>query len=114
MLEFVFMALSIALSITLIVKLPLSNAIDDAPNHLYVIYQASVTFFAALIVLSQVLFRQPNSAFDVHIKAIDGYVAKPQLDDPAKDIDQTKTWSKFSETEKETLLAKVQGLDLFD
>ena len=106
--EFIFMGASIALSITLIAKLPLSNAIDDAPNRLYVIYQASVTFFAALIAF-QVLFRQPsNSAFDVYIKAIDGHVAKCdeiELHNPARD--QIKTWSKFSETEKETLLAKV-------
>ena len=108
MLEFVFMGASIALSITLIVKLPLSNAIDDAPNHLYVIYQASVTFFAALIAF-QVIFRQPNSAFDVYTKAIDGYMAKSdqvdhQLNNP---VDKKKSWKELSEREKENLLAKV-------
>ena len=107
-LEFIFMAISIGISISLILVLPFSNALDDAPNHIYVIYQASVAFFAALIAF-QVLFRQPNtSAFDVYIKAIDGYVAKSdkiELHDPARD--PTKTWSKFSEREKETLLAKV-------
>ena len=158
MLEFVFMGASIALSITLIVKLPLSNAIDDAPNHLYVIYQASVTFFAALIAF-QVIFRQTNSTFDVFIEAIDRYYGSSSSDEiesrsqssngdiksqssldgeieshspstgdrhrliesqsssngsysssngkvePAKD--DIKTWTEFSEKEKEILLAKV-------
>ena len=106
-LEFIFMGVSIGISISLIMVLPFSNALDDAPNHLYVIYQASVAFFAALIAF-QVLFRQNNTTFDVYIKAIDGYVAKPneiELHDPARD--QTKTWSELSEREKETLLAKV-------
>ena len=98
-LEFTLMATSIALSITLIMMLPFSNALDDAPNHIYVIYQASVAFFAALIAF-QVLFRQSNSAFDVYIKAIDGHVAK------SEEV-KTKTWIELSETEKETLLAKV-------
>ena len=73
--------------ISLIMVLPFSNALDDAPNHLYVIYQASVAFFAALIAF-QVLFRQKNnSAFDVYIKAIDGHVAKSdkiELHSPVK------------------------------
>ncbi len=115
---------SIALSITLLVKLPLSNAIDDAANHLYIIYQASVTFFAALIAF-QVLFRQPNSAFDVYIKAIDGHVEKSdeivasspvsrKTGKEANEIelqnladDKIKTWIELSDREKETLLAKV-------
>ena len=106
--EFIFMGASIALSITLIAKLPLSNAIDDAPNRLFVIYQVSVTFFAALIAF-QVLFRQTNSAFDVYIKAVDGYVAKSdeiELHNLAQD-DRIKPWKELSEREKETLLAKV-------
>ena len=107
-LEFTLMAASIALSITLIMMLPFSNALDDAPNHLYVIYQASVAFFAALIAF-QVLFRQTNSAFDVFIKAIDGDLAKSdhgnELKNPAED--HIKTWRELSETEKETVLAKV-------
>ena len=100
------MGTSIALSITLLMLLPLSNAIDDAPNHLYVIYQASVTFFAALIAF-QVVFRQNNTTFDVFIKAIDRYFENTvkQLQDPAKE--NTKPWTKLSETEKELLLAKV-------
>ena len=116
--EFILMAASIALSITLIMILPFSNAIDDAPNHLYVIYQASVAFFAALIAF-QVLFRQTSSAFDVFIKAIDKHFTKAaknktsessdsnhiELHNHAKD--NTKFWMELSETEKEQLLAKV-------
>ena len=40
---------SISLFLAYLIKPPISNAIDEAPNRLYVIYQASVTFFAALI-----------------------------------------------------------------
>ena len=129
MFEFALMALSIALSITLIVKLPLSNAIDDAPNHLYVIYQASVTFFAALIAF-QVMFRQTNSTFDVFIEAIDRHYGSASSDEIESDSrssshsdtesqssydhhrliesqEYTKTWIELSDTEKEMLLAKV-------
>ena len=105
--EFVFMGTSIGLSITLIVKLPLSNAIDDAPNHLYVIYQASITFFAALIAF-QVIFRHTDSTFDVFVKAIDGYAARStsnQRNGRENQVD--KTWMELSETEKEMLLAKI-------
>jgi hypothetical protein len=105
-LELILMGISIALSISLIMVLPFSNALDDAPNHLYVIYQASIAFVAALIAF-QVLFRQTNSAFDVYIKAVDGYAAESdsELHSPASD--NTKSWTDLSEREKETLLAKM-------
>ena len=74
------MGASVALSITLIVKLPLSNAIDDAPNHLYVIYQTSVAFFAALIAF-QVMFKQTNSTFGVFIEAIDRHYGSASSDE---------------------------------
>ena len=94
------MAISISLSIALLMKLPFSNAIDDAPNLLYVIYQASVTFFAALITF-QILFRQTNSAFDVFIKAIDVKLSEDEKKHPAPNQgitlnnpveDKSKTW----------------------
>jgi hypothetical protein len=118
MLEFVVMGASIALSITLLIKLPLSNAIDDAPNQLYVIYQASVTFFAALIAF-QVMFRKTNSTFDVFIEAIDRHYVENHGQDKDKKKknggeiesqptkDDTKSWAELSETEKEMLLAEV-------
>ena len=99
--------------------LPFSNALDDAPNHLYVIYQASIAFFAALIAF-QVLFRQTNSTFDVFIKAIDGHLAKSdenkkegstadhgKIELKNRAEDHTKTGMELSETEKDTVLAKV-------
>ena len=101
------MGTSIGLSITLIVKLPLSNAIDDAPNHLYVIYQASITFFAALIAF-QVIFRHTDSTFDVFVKAIDGYIARSTSNQRNGHENQAdKTWMELSGTEKEMLLAKI-------
>ena len=113
-LEFIFMAISIALSIALIFKLPISNALDDAPNHLHIIYQASITFFAALIAF-QLLFKQSNSSFNVFIKAIDRYLVNSKRNSTAdQGIElqnhaeaDTKTWTELSETEKEMLLAKM-------
>ena len=108
-LEFLFMGASIALSIALIIELPLSNAIDDAPNHLYVIYQASVTFFAALIAF-QVIFRQTNSTFNVFIEAIDDTKKNDANNEvPSRSGDDTKAigWTDLSEKEKEILVAKL-------
>ena len=101
--EFVFMGTSIGLSITLIVKLPLSNAIDDAPNHLYVIYQASITFFAALIAF-QVIFRHTNSTFDVFVEAIDD--TKKNAESGGNNT-KPKSWTDLSEKEKEANVAKL-------
>ena len=127
------MALSISLSLTFLIKLPISNAIDDAPNGLHVVYQASVAFFAALIAF-QVLFRETSSNFDVFIKAIDANPPEnkqsqeePQPvtgDETTQDEDETtplldvtarlseektqetKDWISLSEKEKEFYLAK--------
>ena len=60
--EFIFMTLAISLSLAFLIELPISNAIDEAPNRLYAIYQTSVTFFAALIAF-QLLFSETNSNF---------------------------------------------------
>ena len=65
---FIVTGVSVGLSLALLILLPITNAIDDAPNRLYVIYQASVTFFAALIAF-QVIFRHNNSPFAFLIKA---------------------------------------------
>ena len=65
---FIVTGVSIGLSLALLTLLPITNAIDDAPNRLYVIYQASITFFAALIAF-QVIFRHNNSPFAFLIKA---------------------------------------------
>ena len=78
--EFIFMAGSIGLSLALLILLPISNAIDDAPSRLYIIYQASVTFFAALIAF-QLLFKHNTSIFGIFIKAINAQAAKFQPED---------------------------------
>ena len=110
--EFVLMAGSISLSLAFLIKLPISNAIDEAPNRLYVIYQASVTFFAALVAF-QLLFRETSSNFDVFIKAIDAKQAKDkgrqsEAEDELKSLieNNTKEWIELSEKEKEFYLAR--------
>ena len=80
MIEFIFMAGLIGLSLALLILLPISNAIDDAPSRLYVIYQASVTFFAALIAF-QLLFKHNTSIFGIFVKAINAQAAKFQSED---------------------------------
>ena len=97
---FLFMALSIGLSIALLTLLPIGNAIDDAPNRLYVIYQASVTFFAALIAF-QVIFRQNNSPFAFLIKAKEVCEAQ-ELHNLCEDNE----WMERSEKEREIYLVQ--------
>ena len=120
----IFMMLAILLSLTFLIKLPISSAIDEAPNRLYVIYQASVTFFAALIAF-QLLFRETSSNFDVFIKAIDAKQAedknsgpnyKPEAEtrrseetpllNPVDSEKKTKDWKELSDKEKEFYLAR--------
>ena len=98
--QFIFIGISIGLSLALLTLLPISNAIDDAPNRLYVIYQASVTFFAALIAF-QVIFRQSNSPFSFLIKA------KEVCDEQELDIlCQSENWTEKSEKEREIYLVQ--------
>ena len=122
--EFILMAGSISLSLAFLIKLPISSAIDEAPNRLYVIYQASVTFFAALVAF-QLLFRETSSNFDVFIKAIDAKQAedknsgpnyKPEAEtrrseetpllNPVDSEKKTKDWKELSDKEKEFYLAR--------
>ena len=113
LIEFIFMAVSIGMSLALLILLPISNAIDDAPTRLYIIYQASVTFFAALIAF-QLIFTRNTSIFDVFVKAINAEATKFQssmgnTDKKLKDackLDDTKVWTKMSNREKEYYLAK--------
>lgn len=111
--EFLFMATSIGISLALIILLPISNAIDDAPNRLYVIYQASVTFFAALIAF-KLLFRQNKSILGVFIKAMAAREnLQPEITSESNEIKlkdyckytTTKAWPDMSENEKEIYLA---------
>ena len=64
------MALYIALTVAVIIALPNNNAIDQASNEIYAIYQASVTVVAALITF-RIIFREANSTYAVLIKAAD-------------------------------------------
>ena len=99
---FLFAGLSIGLSLALLTLLPISNAIDDAPNRLYVIYQASVTFFAALIAF-QVIFRHNNSPFAFLIKAKETCETEEELQDLCKD---NNSWKEKSEKEREIYLVE--------
>ena len=94
---------SIGISLALVIELPISNAIDEAPNRLYVIYQASVTFFAAVIAF-QLLFRQRNTIFSVIVKAVN---MSTNQNDPVIQLDDNKPWKDLSEKEKEFRVAKV-------
>ena len=97
---FIVTGVSIGLSLALLTLLPITNAIDDAPNRLYVIYQASVTFFAALIAF-QVIFRHNNSPFAFLIKAQEMCDTK-ELDRICGD----KEWKDKSEKEREIYLVR--------
>lgn len=83
----------IGLTVAVLILLPLNNAIDEASNDIYAIYQASVTVFAALITF-QVLFRSTNSVYTVLIKAADKLGESPRFE----------KWKKMSEKEKELYL----------
>ena len=99
---FIFMGVSIGLSLALLTLLPISNAIDDAPNRLYVIYQASVTFFAALIAF-QVIFRHNNSPFAFLIKTKEMCETEKELQDLCQD---NNIWKDKSEKEREIYLVE--------
>ena len=113
MIEFIFMAISIGLSLALIIVLPISNAIDEAPNRLYVIYQASVTFFAALIAF-KVFFRKNKSILGIFIKAINTLPenklqpnsANIKMEEVCKEPPSTN-WIEMSEKEKELYVAQL-------
>ena len=88
---------SIALTIALLILLPLNNAIDQASNQIYAIYQASVTVFAALVTF-QVFFRDTNSFFGLLIKAGDTV-------DHA--LASTENWEDMSARDKEIYLGRT-------
>jgi hypothetical protein len=88
------MALYIGLIVAVLIVLPITNAIDQASNEIYVIYQASLTVFAALITF-EVFFRHTNSIFAVFIKAAD------------KMHPTDEEWKEKSEKEKEEYLGEA-------
>jgi hypothetical protein len=88
----------IGLTVAVLILLPLNNAIDEASNDIYAIYQASVTVFAALVTF-QVFFRHTNSTFTVLIKAADEFGESSTV--------TFQQWKKMSEKEKELYLGNV-------
>ena len=94
------MTVCIGLTVVVLLVLPLNNAIDQASNQIYAIYQASVTVFTALLTF-QVFFRETNSIFAVFIKAAD-----KQLLDPSTTDNERNTWGNMSEKEKEIHLGE--------
>lgn len=95
---FVLMGFSIGSSLALLILLPISNAIDDAPNRLYVIYQSSVTFFAAIIAF-QILFRQKSSPFSILLTS-----KRICREAELTTLIQNANWTEKSEKEKELYL----------
>ena len=85
----------IGLTIAVLILLPLNNAIDEASNDIYAIYQASVTVFAALITF-QIFFRQTNSMYTVLIKASDKF----------GESSKSEKWKKMSEKEKRIVFGR--------
>ena len=97
----VAIAVCIGLIVVVLIVLPLNNPIDQASNEIYVIYQASVTVFAALVTF-QVFFREENSIHAVLIKAADNY--KFQNPHPS---DDTNEWKTMPKKKKEQYLGKI-------
>lgn len=95
------LAVIIGLTVSLLILLPINNAIDNAPTNIYIIYQGSVAVIAALVTF-QVFFRETNSVAEVFIKARDKMLHGTQSD--SKDDDE---WENMSEKEKELNLAKA-------
>ena len=104
------LAVIIGLTVSLLILLPINNAIDNAPTNIYIIYQGSVAVIAALVTF-QVFFRETNSMAEVFIKARDKMIKEKsrQNDDNNAETDpeQDENWKKMSEKEKELYLAEV-------
>ena len=107
----------IGLTVSTLILIPINNAIDNAPNNIYIIYQGSVAVIAALVTF-QVFFRETNSVAEVFIKARDKMIQEkshPRVQEEDNnnergaqpDSKDDKTWEKMSEKEKELRLATV-------
>ena len=89
-----FLAIPIGLTIAVLLTLPLNNAVDEASNQIYSIYQASVAVIAALVTW-KVLVTNTNSSFTVFTKAAD-----------SKGEKHDTTWNDMTEKEKEIYIAE--------
>lgn len=95
------MAVPIALTVTLLIVLPLSNAIEEASNRIYAIYQASVTIVAALVTW-KIFFQETNSFFSIFIKAGNKFTEEDE-----DSANTEEAWESMSDKEKEIYLAKT-------
>ena len=82
-------AVPIGLTVAVLLILPINNALDQASNQIYSIYQASVAVFAALVTW-KLFSGDTNSVFAVLIKAKDNH-------DNITDV----SWGNMSDKEKE-------------
>ena len=112
------LAVIIGLTVSMLILLPINNAINNAPNNIYIIYQGSVAVIAALVTF-QVFFRETNSVAEVFIKARDRMIQdkdRPRVQEEDNNNNEQgtqpgskddKKWEKMSEKEKELHLATV-------
>ena len=92
MIGIISLSVIIGLTVSMLILLPIKNAIDNAPNNIYAIYQGSVAI--AALVTFQVFFRETNSITEVFIKARDK-------------MPNDNNWRNMSEREKELKLAEL-------
>ena len=84
----------IGLTVSVLILLPIDNAIDNAPTNIYTVFQASVAVIAAIVTF-QVFFRETSSIGEVFTRARDTMVN-----------DSNNKWNSMSEKQKELELAK--------
>ena len=92
------LAVAIGLTIAVLLTVPLNNAIDEASNQIYSIYQASVAVFATLVTWN-VLIKKPNSPLTPFTNAANT-IYKPEKQHSEK-------WDKMTEKEKEIHIANA-------
>ena len=95
-------AVPIGLTVAILLILPITNAVDEASNQIYSIYQASVTVFAALVTW-KLFSGDTNSVFAVLRKAKDNRTVRTT---------PPVSWENMSDKEKEIYLG-VKFLDYF-
>ena len=95
----ILVILSFMYFIALYFLLPISGAIDDAPNRILTIYQSIVVIFAAYLTY-WVVIKKPSSPLDFIIKAKDKLQAR--IDEPQHDVE----WMNNTYEMKELTLVK--------
>lgn len=103
----VFIGIPLVLTVIILLILPITDAVDEASNQIYSIYQVTVTVFAALVTW-KIVFRDTNSVFAVLIKAGD----KLHSQDEESSDNERIIWKNLSEKEKEIELC-IQFLKFY-